>query len=265
MRFASDLTTTETKRPKTVSPNRSRQGDSERSMLQVPSLASMETDSSKPHQPNKRQRYETQSPSSGPLQWPYSDSAMWGAGPPFAGPESHHLYGMRAAAAMVGQYANPSQYDPRLQLRRPGTPPEILRQTSQYSPPQVRSGRGAMRIAANRAASPIATPIARQGFPVSNRGKGPRKTGACRPSLPSASSPAAESAPREMSPKNLPVDLNEAQRIGSAVQGVAFAISRKTKRKLPMTSTKKADAASASSANGSASVKGPKSEVAESN
>jgi hypothetical protein len=263
MRFTSEFPTTENKGPKTVSPNRSRQGDTERSMLQVPSLASLETDSSMPHQPNKRHRYDTQSPSAGPLHWPYSDSVMWGAGPSFGGPESYHMYAMRAGGVMAGQYPNPSQYDPRLQLRRPGTPPDIIRQNNPYSPPQVRSGRGAMRIAANRTASPITNPIARQGFPVSNRGKGPRKPGACRPSLPTASSPGAAAAPREVSsPKNLPLDLNEAQRIGSAVQGVAFAISRKAKRKLPLTSSRKvvADDASTSSANGSASVEVSKSE-----
>jgi hypothetical protein len=214
-----------------------------------------------PHQPTKRHRYDSQSPSAGPLHWPYSDSAMWGAGP-YAGPESHHVYGIRAAAGMVGQYPNPSSYDPRLQLRRPATPPDIMRQTNQYSPPQVRSGRGAMRIAGNRTASPIANPIARQGFPVSNRGKGPRKPGACRPSHPTASSPGPAAAQREhSSPKNLPVDLNEAQRIGSAVQGVAFAISKKTKRKLPMAFSRKADEydESASSAQCSASVQGQKS------
>lgn len=233
-------------------------------MLQVPSLASLEADLSKAHHSNKRPRYESQLPSHGPLHWPYNETPMWGGGQ-FGVQDRHHLYGMRAAVAIAGQYPSPSSYDPRIQLRRPGTPPDIMRQTIQYSPPQVRSGRGAMRAGATRAASPMANPIARQSFPVSNRGKGSLKPAACRPLLPTAASPSSEAATSEQcSPKNVAVDLIEAQRIGSTVQGVAIAISRKTKRKLPLAGSKKADEddAAASNAAGCAPVEeAPKSEV----
>jgi hypothetical protein len=228
-------------------------------MLQVPSLASLEADPSMPQQPNKRPRSESQSPSHGPLHWPYGESSMWGGGQ-YGGPDGHHVYGMRAAAPIVGQYPSSSSYDPRMQLRRPGTPPDIMRQTNQYSPPQVRSGRGAMRIATNGTSSPITNPIARQGFPVSNRGKGPRKPAACRPSLPTATSPGSKPATKaHSSPTTVPIDMTEAQRIGSAVHGVGAAISRKTKRTLPLAFSRKADEddGSGSTANGSVPVEAP--------
>jgi len=137
-------------------------------------------------------------------------------------------------------------------------------QPYQYSPPQVRSGRGAFRglasattqhnnYRASAVSSPSTTPSFRHGFPVSNRGKGPRKPAACRNNtlvaLTSVATVASDSKQQESkestsqtpSKHNMSVTLSEAQRIGSSVQGVAVAISRKTKRKLPLASRKKSD------------------------
>jgi hypothetical protein len=242
--------------PNTVSPARVRNGGTDRSMLQVPSLASIsrsdaDSESSKRNLPKKRARYDEQSSvdipkssvnrqtSPGPLNWParppqdssmlrayrpedlYSESAGWGPYYP------EHL-GMRQ---MVGQYPS-SNYDPRFHLRHVGAEP-LLRHPTAYGPPQVRSGRGSLRLAtsnrANPTSSPATTPVIRSSFPVSNRGKGPRRPPACRSTIPTA----------KTGERNSPVEpsfsLGEAQRIGSAVHGVAVAVSRKTKRKLPLT------------------------------
>jgi len=273
MRFRGDAVEDTNKGPKTVSPARPpRHGDSERSMLQVPSLGSMEMGDSK-IPPSKRPRYDGPSSVHSALHWAYTESpAAWGGQYPSDAP---HLYGLRAAAAaMAGQYpSGPSFGDPRIPLRRTSTPEPMPRQppaSHQYSPPQVRSGRGAMRVAAagNRgsaASSPTTTPVVRQGISVSNRGKGPRKPAACRSAVPASSdskregSASPSNVAERVSPQTVSAAaaLSEAQRIGSSVQGVAVAISRKTKRKLPM-AAKKTESTTAAVSSPSSSAIGEK-------
>lgn len=262
MRFTSafDLTNGH-KLPKTVSPGRSRGGETERSMLQVPMLqvpmlqvpmlASVESDpNSQAQPPNKRPRYDTHAP----MHWPYSNNrppVMWGGQYPHHDTAHLHAYGMRvaAAAAMNNPYSANESYtiDPRTQIGMSRHTPS----QQQYNPPQVRSGRGALRLATsakNRASAvstPFMTPVFRSGFPVSNRGKGPRKPTACRTTLiPTSVTAVTSTSDFQQETKltsNEPpkqytasVALDEAQQIGSAVNGVAVAISRKTKRKLPL-------------------------------
>lgn len=216
--------------PNAVSPPRVRHP------LQVPSLrpisrSEAESDSSRTN-PNKRARYDEhieitkegvkRKTSPGP--WyrsidPCTESAGWGAY------YSDHL-GMRQ---MVGQYPS-SNYDPRFHMAAA----PALRHPGAYGPPQVRSGRGSLRLATsnrtNSSSSPSTTPSVRSSFPVSNRGKG-RKTPACRSSIPTGD---AANAGELKSPVEAPVSLAEAHRVGKAVHGVAVAVSRKTKRKLPL-------------------------------
>ena len=235
MRFAGD----DNRGPTTVSPHRPCPGETERSMLQVPTLTREMAEATLP--PHKRARYDGPG---GPLHWPYGESAVWGG--QFLS-DAPHMYGMRAQ-----QYPGvPFGADPRMPLRRSSSPDSVP-PVQHYSPPQVRSGRGAMRLASNRGTtSPSTTPVVRQGISVSNRGKGPRKPAACRNNL--ATSPATVAPKREgaTSPATstttegqpttaaAAADLSsEAQRIGSSVQAVAVAISRKTKRKLPMAAKK---------------------------
>jgi len=258
MRFSSDLTDGD-KLPKTVSPSRSRGGETERSMLQVPMLASVGTDSKMQAQPpNKRPRYDEQAP---PMHWPYStnnSSVIWGGQHPQDA--SHvHAYGMRGitTAPMNNPYPTNGTYniDPRTQhCRGPPTSENMPRQIpsqQQYNPPQVRSGRGALRLATsakNRASvvsSPSATSTFRNRFPVSNRGKGSRKPAACRTTIVAPSSVVTASnasdskqeikqAVRKSSRQRTSIALDEAQRIGNVVNGVALAVSHNTKRKLPL-------------------------------
>jgi len=265
MRFTSDLTDGD-KAPKAVSPSRSHGGETERSMLQVPMLASVGIDSKKQAQSvNKRPRYDTQAP----MHWPYSTNdspVIWGGQHPHDVPHAR-AYGMRAAAAMSNPYSPNGMYniDPRIQLCRvPPTPENMSRQIplsqQQYNPPQVRSGRGALKLstsAKNRAStmsSQYTTPVFRHGFPVSNRGKGPRKPAACRTPLvpPTTATIVAISCDSKQqeskqainespSKPHMSVTLDQAQQIGNSVNGVAVAISRKTKRKLPLAAMKKSD------------------------
>jgi hypothetical protein len=222
--------------PNTVSPGRVRMGG-DRTMLQVPSLnivarPASQVAASSIDSPSKRARYAepgtmdgVRRSSPGPLNWTtaykpgdhYPESAPWGH---YYG-ESVHM-GMRQA---VGHYPG-SSYDPRIHLQHV-TGDSIVRHPSQYSPPQVRSGRGSLRVTNSRGtSSPGTTPVPRPSFPVSNRGKG-RKSAISR-RLGSSPSTTDRVSPIEKS------IAAEAHRIGSAVQGVAVAISRKTKRKLPM-------------------------------
>ncbi|KAL3911700.1 MAG: hypothetical protein SGILL_007178 [Bacillariaceae sp.] len=236
MRFTGDMGEYN-RGPNAVSPHRPRPGDNERSMLQVPTLTTREmAEGAMP--PQKRARYDGPP---GPPHWPYGESpAVWGG--QFLS-DAHHMYGMRGAATSY-----PFGADPRMPIRRSSTP-ESLPPAQHYSPPQVRSGRGAMRIASNRAAtSPSTTPVARQGISVSNRGKGPRKPAAVRstaspiPKPDATASPtAAKAEEAQSSPASAAAELSEAQRIGSSV---AVAISRKTKRKLPMAAKKAEEDAS---------------------
>lgn len=248
MRFTADMNE-DNKGPKPVSPYQIRSAEAERSMLQVPSLTTMEmADSKLPS--HKRARYDGSSPVHGPLHWPYGEPpAVWGG--QFLS-EVPQMCGMRSSSiggqAMGGHYQGPSfGSDPRMPIRRSSTP-ESVPSTQQYSPPQVRSGRGAMRISNRAAASPSTTPVVRQGISVSNRGKGPRKPAACRSSLTSSPATIVQKQEGATSPtvattavESLPAQTadaaqTEAERIGSSVQGVAIAISRKMKRKLPMVS-----------------------------
>jgi hypothetical protein len=165
--------------------------------------------------------------------------------------DAQHIFGMRAAA-MAGQYPSSASFasDQRVQLRRTDTPDSLSKQplVQQYTPPQVRSGRGAIRVIGNRGSatsSPTTTPIIRPGISVSNRGKGPRKPAACRPVVVAAERPNRDGSDSpstttsdQVSAQTISAALNDAQRIGSAVQGVAVAISRKAKRKLPMAAKK---------------------------
>jgi hypothetical protein len=144
---------------------------------------------------------------------------------------------------MATQYSN-STYDPRFHMRHVGAE-SVMRQPSQYSPPQVRSGRGSLRLPATSRAptaqSPANTPAVHPSFPVSNRGKG-RKNSACRSAIPAANAAQSTNVKDRSSPVGTPVTLAEAQRIGGAVHGVAVAVSRKTKRKLPLARKVDADA-----------------------
>lgn len=193
--------------PKTISP--SRDESMGRSMLQVPSLSTIDTrdrDSSGSPTPNKRARHgEAYSPSWGS---PSSDTSGWG-----------HFYseasriGMRHA---TGQNSSPA-YDPRYQTSQTCQP---------YSPPQVtRSGRGALRLPSSSRGPVKSTSSPRTSFPVSNRGKGSRKNMLCRPSI-SATKFVEASKPAMLG-------MGEIKCVGAAQHGVAMAVSRKTKRKLP--------------------------------
>ena len=242
------------KGPKTVSPGRvgSAGPNGDRSILQVPSLMSRseaESSSSKPNSPNKRARYDEPSvqipktnirrqSSPHPPGWPsamivnfrpeeaaYADAGSWGQ---YYTDPSHH--GMRH----IGQYGHSPSYDPRYQYRHQG--PESVSQ-QHYTPPRVQSTRGRFSTT-NRGAtssptsgSPVSVPQ-RPSFPVSNRGKGVRGRAVCRSSVPSGSlSPAATTADRT-SPSGSPT--SSPQTVGGSYPGVAIAISRKTKRKLPL-------------------------------
>lgn len=242
------------KGPKTVSPCRVRIEGAPHSILQVPSLtlvnrAETEAEKANATLPNKRPRYDSQAspdlsaavaarrPSPGPLTWP-----MGGYRPEDHYPEAAagwgHYYPDSAAAIgarpLVGHYAR-SVYDPRFHVRHIGA--ETGRQQPpQYPPPQVRSGRGSLRLAATTRTSAISspgnTPAVRASFPVSNRGKGPRRPPACRPPAASTElSPSNNTEGNNGRLKEAPVTLAEAQRIGG---GVAVAVSRKSKRKLPL-------------------------------
>lgn len=110
--------------------------------------------------------------------------------------------------------------------------------------PRVQSGRGALRLASaskvglGKLERPV---VRRSSFPVSNRGKGSRGSPACRISVPSS----------EISQANLLVDATsdkQAKAEESVVRGlqkiseevaerVAVAISKKMKRKLPLSSS----------------------------
>jgi hypothetical protein len=205
-------------------------------MLQVPTLAAVARGDAgtDPNAPNKRQRYDEQSsavphgatrrPSAGPLNWtgyrtedPYADSKAWG-----------HYYSDPGRGYPGGMYSDP-RYNTQHLHHRPIPTDHMGAQAPMYSPPRVRSGRGKVRVTGSTrsppSSSPVTTPPApsRSSFPVSNRGKG-RKT------------PVANKSSGALSPATTPVQvaLEEAQRIGRSVKGVAIAVSRKTKRKLPL-------------------------------
>jgi hypothetical protein len=194
----------------------------DRASLQVPTLAKDVVAS------NERSHHDEQSPhpgtirrpSPGPFTWPiggynqhpedpYKESHSWG-----------HCYPDRTNRMYPGSMYN----DPRYGLTRP-RPAEPA-----YAPPQVRSGRGAIRLSGvsrpTTSAAVTPSPAGRPSFPVSNRGKG-RKLGAVSP-------PVTTEAARSSSPSYSSVMLEEAQRIGDSVRGMAVAASRKTKRKLPL-------------------------------
>jgi hypothetical protein len=288
MRFTADQMDGH-KGPKTVSPTRP--------SLQVPTLASQDcqtdmtssTSGAASMLPNKRPRYD--GTVAGAMHWPYSSATEpWGSLHRHVLPPQHyhspeHLYGMRvgvnagAAGAMVGPYGlTPvgSSYPPELQYRRhsmdsivtsqqpPAAAPGVA--PRQYSPPQVRSARGGLRLAANRAAatgspSASALSIIRQNFPVSNRGKGPRKPASVRNTVATAKSDESKDdikasatsscsdrsgSPKTSAQSSTTTTLSEAQRIG---QGVVDAVARKTsggtKRKLPMAAASSACLATA--------------------
>lgn len=279
MRFNSHLTQDDhndnaKKVPKTVSVGRS--------SLQVPILAT-QADSKKQQTlpPNKRPRFDNNVmglSGHGALHWPYSNESApgmgWGgvpSGAHFNSQQDIHnanarAFGMRAAVAMNGNgpfvsQNGPYNMDPRLQQMLRGVPgsdsmtmARQQQQPFQYNPPQVRSGRGALRGMAsatqqNRgmATSPSTTPSFRHGFPVSNRGKGSRKSALSRTPLETTKIESKNSSDSAAAKKPVgEFSLSEAQRIGKSVKGgVAVAISRKTKRKLPMAGKKANTAPSA--------------------
>jgi hypothetical protein len=225
--------------------------------LQVPSLASP----LKPNEANKRSRYEepinpsdtstngmrSQSPVPPGTGWParpmesfmisngyrtdessYGETGAWGQY------HSDPSVGMRH----MGHFP-PGTYDPRYPFRHHGAE-SVMRQLSplQYSPPRVRSTRG-RAPGANRAAAPTAVISAsapmRSSFPISNRGKGSRRPAACRPAVP-ADSNAGRASPA------LDSIAASAEQTGARFQRVAVAISRKTKRTLPLAQKTSTDA-----------------------
>lgn len=268
MRFTSDSSSNgnSSKVTKTVSPGHNDSGETERMMLQVPMLASaggdLQNQASLP--PNKRPRFDSNTMGQtghGALHWPYSNEstvgAFWGSQfNPHAESPHARAYGMRAA---LNAYSSPNGtfgVDPRMQLSRVPTSDSMnmprQQQSFVYSPPQVRSGRGALRGIApvtqqqrgSATSSPCNTPSFRHGFPVSNRGKSRRKSTPCRPTPANSGEANQEASPstpmasaQHQEATSSVVSLSEAQRIGSSVQGVAVAISRKTKRKLPLAAT----------------------------
>jgi len=191
-------------------------------MLQVPTLAKetvrVQHDEPQSH-PGVIRR-----PSPGPITWymggyqqrneeQYVETQTWGHGyPDHANPK----------------YPGSSMFnDPRYAMSRQ-RPVD-----TGYNPPQVRSGRGAIRVvtgAPPRPAPSTGLPPSHSGrssFPVSNRGKG-RVVGA----LPASNYDGGRSTSRSSSPSYSSVSIEEAQRVGNSVKAVGT--SRKTKRKLPL-------------------------------
>ena len=211
--------------PKTSSSVQNFEGE-DRALLQVPTLATEgNAESSRArHEEPLSHPGSIRRPSPGPLSWPmsgyqhrgedpYMESQTWGRG-----------YPDRANHAYPGSVYNDARYD--ISRHRPVE--------SGYAPPQVRSGRGAMRLSgASRSALPTGVALSqpsRSSFPVSNRGK-VRKLGAvCVP----GSSHEGGSMNGSSSSSCTSVTLEEAQRVGDSVKDMAVAMSRKTKRKLPL-------------------------------
>ena len=210
----------------TVSQTRTPKED--RLTLQVPTLAP--GDSSLP---NKKPRHEEASssdsqtalrrPSPGPISWAsyrpddsYTEPRAWG-----------HYYG-DPVRMYPGAMFNHNSFQRTMSMD------PVPAQGSQYPSVHVRSGRGASRVAtgvrSNPPASPLTTPPAasRSSFPVSNRGKG-RRTPCGRGQIADDAMPSKSFGESSTSP-----ELEEAERIGNSVKGVAVAVSRKTKRKLPL-------------------------------
>lgn len=110
--------------------------------------------------------------------------------------------------------------------------------------PRLHSGRGAMRLAAapRVCATPDQMAQRRPSFPVSNRGKGNRINCSLRANLPST----ASSVPTSICEMNTtPIEQHHSeesmgsQRFSEKVaERVAVAVSKKTKRKLPISSSK---------------------------
>eukprot|EP00980_Cylindrotheca_fusiformis_P000209 scaffold42_cov133-Cylindrotheca_fusiformis.AAC.6 len=189
--------------PNTVSPHHNN-----RSILEVPSLSTPRPGhgTAAPSQSNKRARYAIGEWSTRPQDG--LETHGWGN----FYTEAQQV-GMRHA---VGQYTN-TAYDPRYQM---GCQP--------YSPPQVtRSGRGRLGISRTSSGQASPSPSAPlSSFPVSNRGKGNRKNMVCKSTIPTSSSTDRSSPVAEFAmPDNA---------AGSVQSGVAIAVSRKTKRKLPL-------------------------------
>jgi len=261
------------KSPKTISPGRNVAGETDRMMLQVPMLAAADTKKQPSMPSNKRPRFENNMigmSGHGPLHWASSNESasgvIWGHGSqfnPHNDMNNARAFGMRMAVPMNGSNPYNSQngvsfnLDPRMQFMRAESLPMSQQQPPfQYNPPQVRSGRGALRGIASATQqsrgslvpSPSTIPSFRHGFPVSNRGKGSRKSAACRTVLPTSSferkqetgSLSATSSTNNANSMVGGISMDEAQRIGTLVKGgVAVAISRKTKRKLPMAGAKR--------------------------
>ena len=248
------------KGPKTVSPGRVRGREEElHSILQVPTLASHPVDALKPNEANKRSRYEeSMKPSETPTNGMRSRSPVPpGTGWPARPMESFMICnGYRTDENSYGEtgawgqyYSDPSAgmrhmgqfpqgtYDPRYPFRHHGAE-SVMRQPSplQYSPPRVRSTRG-RAPGANRVAAPAPVTSApmRSSFPISNRGKGSRRPAASRPTVP-ADSNAGRDSPV------LASIAASAEQTGAKFQRVAVAISRKTKRALPLAKKTSTDA-----------------------
>ena len=211
--------------PKTSSSVQNLEGE-HRALLQVPTLAkdaNGESNRARLEEPVSHPG-SIRRPSPGPISWPmagyqhrnedpYNESQTWGHGYP---DRVNHTY--------PGSVYNDSRYG--ISRHRPVE--------SGYAPPQVRSGRGAMRLSgASRSALPtvvVPSQPSRSSFPVSNRGKG-RNRGAT--SVP-VSSYEGGSMNGSSSSSCTSFTLEEAQRVGNSVKDMAAANSRKGKRKLPL-------------------------------
>jgi hypothetical protein len=253
MRFTA-VSSDSPKGPKTVSPGRVHgREEGARLILRVPSLASPPGDALKTTEPNKRIRYEEpKKPSETSTNGRHSQSPVppgtgWPARPmesfmiyngyrtdesPYAetGAWRKHYSDPSVGMRHMGQFP-PGTYDARYPFRH-NRAESVMRQPSpsQYSPPRVRSTRG-RAPGANRTSAPApvtatSAPM-RSSFPVSNRGKRSLRPAACRPAVP-ADSNAGRTSPV------LSSIAASAEQTGAKVQRIAVAISRKTKRALPL-------------------------------
>jgi hypothetical protein len=110
-----------------------------------------------------------------------------------------------------------------------------------YNTPRVQSGRGGLRLAAVTqigAGKPERPAVRRPSFPVSNRGKGGRGAAAAGCRIPVPSTEASESSPEKPDKAEESAALQKASE--AVAERVAVAISKKTKRKLPLSSSSSA-------------------------
>ena len=223
--------------PKAVSPHRVNyhQNGSARSILRVPSLASATRPED--HSPFKRQKvanhpnpngWPTRPMESFTINYPPPTDGSW---PQYYTPESSNHGAMHS-------FHQP--HDSRLFGYHSSGPPPVGR-PGQYAAPQVRSSRGRSALASSTrklSASPVAAASAipahpvstKLNFPVSNRGKGPRKpAGAYRSPLVASS---AEKSASKTTVDETAQNANSLEESAEATgERVAMAVSKKSKRK----------------------------------